>query len=106
MDSRKYMDAFLKDYQEEDQSDSSAFVLLDSIGTLPMQACRRDDKLLLMEFTARMALRDSIEIQVAALRFMHHLSQDPDSRVICLSMILDCLGKINFKGEVSVEFLK
>lgn len=105
-DVRKYLGVFLKYYHEEDCSESTAFILLDSISSLPLTVCTREDKLMLMEFTARMALKDSIELQVAALRFMHHLSTDPDSKLVCLSMILDCLGKIDTGGEASIEFLK
>lgn len=105
-DSRKYLDAFLRYYRMEELSDSTTFILLDCISSLPLAVCSRDDKLMLMEFTARMSLKDSLEIQVAALRFMNHLSQDPDSRNLNIIVIMDCLGKIGSGGEVSIEFLK
>lgn len=105
-DLRKYLGVFLKYYHEKDHSNSTAFILLDSISSLPLSVCTGEDKLLLLGFAARMALKDSIELQVAALRFIFHLSTDPDGRLIFVTMILDCLDKIDSGGEVSIEFLK
>ncbi len=105
-DWRKYFDTFLTYYSKEDLDDATAFILMDSAGSLPMTACSRGDKLMLMEFTARMQQKDSVEVRVAALRFMLRLSKDPESRTLYLSMILDCLGKIELPGEISAAFLK
>ena len=104
-DVRKYLDTYLKYYHEEDRSDSTAFVLLDSIHSLPMSACTKEDRLTLMKFTARMALRESVEVRIAALRFILHLTEEPDSREECLCLILECLDKIHSTGEVGMEFL-
>lgn len=104
-EARKYLDVYLKYYHEEERSDATAFVLLDSIHSLPLSVCTRDDKMMLMKFTSRMALKGSIEVQIAALRFILHLSEDPESRNDCLCMILECLDKIDSAGEVGVEYL-
>jgi len=104
-DTRKYLDAYLKYYQTEECSDSTAFILLDSIHSLPLQVCTVQDKLMLMKFTARMARKDSFEVKIAALRFIRQLSEDPESRSGCLSMILECLDDIDSSGEIGVEFL-
>lgn len=105
-ESRRYLDAFLKYYRLEALSDSTAFVLLDSIASLPMKLCSRDDRLMLLSFTEGMARKESVEIRVAALRFLDHLSQDPDSRPSCQSAILDCLSRIGKGSEASVRFLR
>lgn len=105
-DTPEYLKSFLAYFHIEDLDDSTAFVLLDSISSLSLASCTRYDKLMLMEFTARMVLRESLEIRIAALRFMLHLSRDPESRVQYLSMILDCLGRLDSGGEITAEFLK
>ncbi|HVI41414.1 MAG TPA: hypothetical protein VM577_12240, partial [Anaerovoracaceae bacterium] len=105
-DTRKYLDTFLRYYSEEERSNSTAFILLDSINALPLSVCTSEDMLMLAKFAARMTLKDSIEVQIAALRFIHHLSEEPACREDCLPMLLKCLDKIDSDGEVSIAFLK
>lgn len=104
-DAVKYLDTYLKYYHEEIRNDSAAFILLDSLGSLPLSACTKEDRLMLMKFADRMARKDSIEVRIAALRFILHLTEEPDSREDCLSLILECLGRINSTDEVGMEFL-
>jgi nicotinic acid mononucleotide adenylyltransferase len=104
-DANKYLDTYLKYFMEEDRNDSTAFVLLDSIHSLPLSVCTKENRLMLMKFTARMALKESIEVRIAALRFIVRLTEEKDSREECLCLILECLDKINTTGEAVMEFL-
>ncbi len=104
-DARKYKDIFLRYYREEEYGDSTAFILLDSVNSLPLRVCTGDDKLALMRFALRMALKDSAEVRIAALRFICRLSQDPGCREDWISMIPDRLGSIDSTGKIGAEFL-
>jgi Nicotinic acid mononucleotide adenylyltransferase len=104
-DVKKYLDIFLNYYHDDEQCDSTAFILLDSIHSLPLPQCAEEDKLILLQFTSAMARKDSLEVQIAALRFLHHLSEDAESRENCRTMILDCLDCIDTRGEISLEYL-
>ncbi|HML36733.1 MAG TPA: hypothetical protein PKA19_04800 [Bacillota bacterium] len=104
-DAREYLNIFLQYYRDMEQSDSTAFILLDSIYALPLEVCTREDKGTLLDFTVRMAQKDTVEIQIAALRFLYHLSCDPQCREEFLPEISDCLDRIDSAGEIGVEFL-
>lgn len=104
-DVQKYLDEYLKYYHEEVRNDSTAFVLLDSLSSLPLSACTKEDRLTLMKFADRMARKNSIEVRIAALRFILRLTEAPGCREDCRSLILECLGRINSTGEVGMEFL-
>lgn len=103
---RKYLESFLRYYHTVEYSDSTAFILLDSILALPLTMCTEDDKHMLMEFTRRLTQRKSLEVQIAALRFMEHLSEAADNREKITSWIKDCLNRIDSDEVIGIQYLK
>lgn len=104
-DARKYKDIFLRYYREDEYGDSTAFILLDSVDSLPLCFCTKDDKLALMKFALRMVLKDSAEVRIAALRVICHLSEDSGCREEWIPVIPDCLESIGFAGKIGAAYL-
>ncbi len=103
---RKYLESFLRYYHTVKYSDSTAFILLDSILALPLTMCTEDDKGMLMEFTRCLAQRNSLEVQIAALRFMEHLAEAGDNREEIASWIKDCMNQIDSNEVIGIQYLK
>ena len=105
-DIRKYLDLFLKYYINTDRNDLTAFILLDSILMLPLDIYTCDDKIILMNFTGKMIEKESLEVKIAALRFVKYLSEDPNSREEMILPVKEHLNAIDSNQEISIAFLK
>ena len=105
-DLRKYLDSFLRYYRGLEYSDSTAFILLDSILAFPLTVCTGEDKLILMEFTKSLLQRESAEVQIAALRFMKRLSEAADHQGDILPWMKECLNQIGSNQIAAVQYLE
>jgi len=104
-DAGKYKDIFLRYYREEDYVDSTAFILLDSVDSLPLNVCSKEDKLTLMKFALHMVLRESAEVRIASLRCICHLSEDSCCREEWISMVPEYLDRIGTTGKAGEVYL-
>lgn len=105
-DISRYLESFLKFYLNREVNDSTAFIMLDSIRELPLSACTRKERILLMQFAAEMAERDSWEVKIAALRFIYYLTADGRSAEDIAPMAKLCLAGIDSESEIAAAFLK
>ncbi len=105
-DTWNYIDSFIGYYREEECDDSSAFILLDSILTLPLSLCTPDDQLVLMRFADRMSRKNSLEVRLAALRFASYLAGAKDVCRDCIPIVQNCLKRSGFEEELSIAYLK
>ncbi|MEL7655171.1 MAG: hypothetical protein AAGU75_04595, partial [Bacillota bacterium] len=105
-DIRNYLDLFLEYYKDAERNDSTAFILLDSILTLPLSVCTDEDKAMLLRFTGKMIEKESLEVKIAGLRFIKYLSEDPDGWDNMILTVKEYLDKIDSNQEISIAFLK
>ena len=104
-DAEQYLAVLLEYYQNCDIEDATAFILLDSLLSLPLEICSEPDIQRLIGFLEVIVFRESLEIRIAALRFIKYLSESPDFAGLCLSLSSKLL-KIGNDDEVSIPYLK
>lgn len=105
-DQRGYLEELLIYYADAYRDDSTAFILLDAMSKIPLSMCNREDIGTLIRFAGALSTRDTLEIQIAALRFIKYLSEcgDCDNGSIQeISAILDGIPKDEL---ISISFLK
>lgn len=100
-----YLEIMLEHYQTTMIGDAEAFILLDALLSLPLYAVNRKQIKMLALFCQTLALRDSLEIQVAALQFFRYLSEVPEYHSICTEM-MKTLSRIGSDENISVSYLK
>ncbi len=103
---QKFLKCFLDQYHREFYSDSTAFVLLDSIMSLPFHVCDDQDKKLLGRFALQMMKRNSIEVKVAALRFISHMASEEPRLQEIVPEVGRLICDIDSEQGISVVFLK
>ena len=105
-DRKKYLDELLLHFDNANRDDLTAFILLDSMLQLPLDLCKEDEIMKLMSFTKLLSTRDSLEIQIAALRFIKYLSENLDCQEDCIPIVMRILENIEEDGVISIGFLK
>jgi len=104
---RKYLESFLCFYKDSNEvADSTAFILLDSILDLPLSLCTDEDIKMLMNFAARLASRDSLEIQIAILRIIKCLSESKNYRREAENLLNACMKYFDSDETLSMKYLK
>ena len=100
-----FLDAVIRLYEDE-ENDPAAFVLLDSALALPLDVCKAEDKLLLLNYAKRMAAGIELEVRVSALRAIWYLSGDSDCLAFGRELIRDSVTMAEDEDQVSIAFLK
>lgn len=74
-DEKLYLEEFLQFYHHRSSNDATVFILLDSMLDIPLRMCTLSELELLSGFVRKVAVREPLEIQVAALRFAKYLAE-------------------------------
>ncbi|MCI7302761.1 MAG: hypothetical protein MR704_13680 [Clostridia bacterium] len=78
-----YLKIFLDFFRNLYIDDSAMFVLLDSMLNIPMDMCGEDEKERLLKFVHQASFRKSLEIKIAALRFINYMTQTEQDQRTC-----------------------
>ena len=102
-----YLNVMLSYYfvDSEDLEDSAAFILLDALLSLPLDICRVTDIATPVKFAIKLAARDSMEIQIAALRFFCYLSECPSFHELCYEMF-PAVKQVGSNDVTAIRYLK
>ena len=93
-DQYDYLDVLLYYYHEDHWDDEVAFILMDTLISVPLRLCEPFQLQELLEFTRNMLRRDNLEVQAAALRFMQYLASQTNLFTTFQQQILDSLQTI------------
>lgn len=106
-DSRRYFETLLKYYERPETLDNdSAFYLLDTLLYLPISLSTESELMMICRFAKKFADDGSIEMQLAALRFLKLLSESfPADAPYCvmageIALTFDC------KNNMTLTFLQ
>lgn len=106
-DLRNYLESLLHFYKNTTEViDSTAFILLDAILDLPLSLCTDEDIQIIMDFTNRIASRDSLEIQIAVLRIIKYLSESKKHRRGAENLVSSCMKYFDSDEVTSMTYLK
>lgn len=99
-----YLKCFLKFYRIRELSDAEAFILLDTMPVLPLDWLTEEKVLNLLHFAEVYLERPVLEIHVAILRFLRHLTENLDKTERLEKEVRKILGKIDLKGKVGLRY--
>lgn len=98
-----YLDVLLYYYHEDHWDDEVAFILMDTLISVPLKLCEPFQLQELLDFARNMLRRDNLEVQAAALRFLQYLAGQSHLFASFQRQILDALQEISLE-EVPVGF--
>lgn len=98
---RKYFDLFRK----EGIKNSGVFVMLDSLITVPVNIFSSEDMIDVLNFAARVSVRDSVEIKIGALRVSEYIADNfvNEKTEELINIILNRCEEVS--ENISVSFL-
>lgn len=100
-----FMNRYFSLFRMKKLMDSAVFVMLDSVITIPGDVFSRDDLMLVLEFAAGVSERDSVEIEIGALRVAEYASGRLHSEKSD-TLIMKILGNIKLSADnLSVRHL-
>ncbi|WP_027398808.1 nicotinate-nicotinamide nucleotide adenylyltransferase [Anaerovorax odorimutans] len=105
-DRGNYLKEFLVYFDDFNIDYSTAFILLDSIRLIPLDMCDTAQIFKLLKFTEKGMARNTLEINICALRFLKHLTDNLDDCKVYRENIDNILSMINNDNIISILFLK
>lgn len=100
-----YLNIFLQFFNDVNKDDSTAFILLDSMLSIPFDICANYELEKLIEFVNLYSLKDSYEIKIAILRFINYFLQNKKCEKLYIK-IQEILKNVDYDGNASIDFLK
>lgn len=85
---KQYLKRFLSFFSNSSVDDSSVFVLLDSMLSIPLEMCDDKERETLLKFAKQVSSRDVVEIKIGVLRFVkYYTGFEPKDRdkALCIS---------------------
>lgn len=101
-----YLEIFLEFFRNIYMDDSAMFVLLDSMLNIPLSMCGEEEKKRLMKFVHQASFRKSLEIEIAALRFIKYLTETEQDQQICEQAEAALKNMEHEKEPLSAVYLK
>lgn len=99
-----YLKCFLKYYRVRELSDAEAFILLDTMPVLPLDWLSEAEVLNLLNFAEVYLERPILEIHVAVLRFLRHLTENLDKTPKLEEKVLRILDQLELNGKVGLRY--
>lgn len=105
-DRKTYLNIFLGFFKNIYVDDGAIFVLLDSMATIPLDMCTAEDKARLLNFASQVSFRTSLEIKIAALRFVKCLTETETDAETCKQAEILMDNVDDDQGYLAIIYLK
>ena len=102
---KKYIISLLAYYQETNWSNEIAFILLDTISSIPSELLEQNQRVLLMNFMQQYVASDSLEIRATVLLNLRDMANVFSKDESCLVMVQEIVEHSPVDGEVSLQYL-
>ncbi|MFV0314612.1 MAG: nicotinate-nicotinamide nucleotide adenylyltransferase, partial [Anaerotignum sp.] len=102
---RRYIASVLEYYRVIDWPDDTAFILIDTLPSVPQSLLRDEEKDILISFMQSYANRSSLEIRAAILLNLKEMAGDFSKNPTMVDKVTQIIDQIMIKGNVSLEFL-
>ncbi|NCC15650.1 MAG: hypothetical protein EOM28_04790 [Clostridia bacterium] len=101
----KYIAAVLEYYKSADWLDDTAFILIDTLPSVPQSLLGEEEQKILLAFMENCADKDSLEIRAAILLNLKEMAGDFCKKPSIVDSVIKIVERVTIKGNVSLEFL-
>lgn len=101
----KYIASVLDYYRTTDWTDDTAFILIDTLPSVPQSLLGEEEQEILLSFMLKYAHNDSLEIRAAILQNLKDMSGDFSKNSTQIDCVMQIVERVTIKGNVSLEFL-
>lgn len=101
----KYIASILEYYKATDWADDTAFILIDTLPSVPQNLLNEEEQKILISFMESFADRESLEIRAAILLNLKEMAVDYSKKVVMVDSVVRIVERLTIKGNVSLEFL-
>ncbi len=102
---RNYIRPVTEYYRRTDWNDETAFILLDTIASLPMELLSEEEQLVYLDFMAYYAASDSLEIRSAVLLNLKDMAAVFRRLPAMKAEVCRIMETVSVKGDVSLQYL-
>lgn len=101
----KYIASILEYYKVTDWADDTAFILIDTLPSVPQNLLRDEEQKILLTFMKEYANNQSLEIRAAILLNLKDMAVDYSKKKTFSEYVMEIVERVTIKGNVSLEFL-
>ncbi len=101
----RYISSFLEYYKRTDWAEDTAFILLDTLPSIPQELLKSEKKEILLSFMESYTNQESLEIRAAILLNLRDMAEAYLKNPKLMEGVIRIAEGITVKGNVSLEFL-
>lgn len=101
----KYIASILEYYKVTDWADDTAFILIDTLPSVPQNLLNDEEQKILISFMESFAQKESLEIRAAILLNLKEMAGDYGKKADLVEYVVRIVERLTIKGNVSLEFL-
>lgn len=102
---KRYIASVLEYYKAMDWGDDTAFILIDTLPSVPQSLLNDEEKKVLLSFMENYANGGSLEIRGAILLNLKDMAVDFSKTPDLVDKVIQIVERVTIKGNVSLEFL-
>lgn len=101
----KYIASFLEYFKSKDWGEDTAFILIDTLPSIPQGLLNEEEQGILLSFMENYAAQQSLEIRAAILLNLKDMAADYLKNHKLVESVIRIVERVTIKGNVSLEFL-
>ena len=101
----KYILSFLEYFKDTNWEDDTAFILLDTLPSIPQELLSQEEQKILLSFMEGYTDSESLEIRAAILLNLKDMAEDYLKNTKLVNGVIKIVERMTIKGNVSLEFL-